>query len=218
MPNPLKVNQEKHRQIPSLFLSLLIHAILLLGFVTLARTQRNTGKVQILEIELGWHAGAGLHSEMKKAHKERKKRNELSDTNSTARQKDKEQQDADSPQKESRIASEASGTSTSGNDQGGGNPSEIGNYIAEITHLINQTKKYPRLALLREEEGQVLVSMDVASDGTLSNQKIEKPSSYEALNSGALETILALRKLPPMPPMMKEGIHLHIPILYQMNR
>jgi protein TonB len=86
-----------------------------------------------------------------------------------------------------------------------------------VVRLLNQAKRYPRLALLREEEGQVLVAIDVAADGTITDVRVEESSAFESLNRGALATVRALGKLPPVPAELGEGAHLHVPILFQLQ-
>ncbi|MCM0606578.1 MAG: energy transducer TonB [Xanthomonadaceae bacterium] len=203
------------KEIPAIYFSLLIHG-LVFASVYLTQYQQTTGKVSILQVELGGPAGEGLHSEVKKTKK--KQNEDALDKDAILAKAKKKKREAEKLHDQANSDELKSGTANKGVGEGGGNASEVGAYIAEVTRLINETKKYPRLALLREEEGQVLISFDVALDGTLSNPKVETPSTFDALNEGAKETVLSLKKLPPLPVIMRGGAHLHIPILYQINR
>ncbi|MBL7714399.1 MAG: energy transducer TonB [Bdellovibrionales bacterium] len=174
-----------------------------IGLLVLGDQPKERGAVTILNIELAGHGGDGAHTEIK--HRSKLKRSAKALIQPTATT------DPDA------VAAETAPTDT---DTAAGNPNPAAEaaYVNEIVRLINQAKRYPKMALIREEEGQVMISVDVASDGTVSNPKIEKPSPYDSLNQGALDTLKQMGKLPPAPASLKNGIHLHIPILYQISR
>lgn len=182
--------------------SLALH-LAALALLVLSDQPKEKGEITILNVELGGPVGAGHHSEMRK-HVPRKKSPQIAPVANAA--------------EETATESAPTGTAEQGTGDGGGNPGEANEYVTEVVRLINQAKRYPRLALLREEEGLVMVSVDVAADGTLSNPKIEKPSPYESLNQGALDTLKQIGKLPATPPSLHDGVHLHIPIQYRLNR
>ncbi len=171
------------------------------------------GSVSVMTIEIGGEVGAGSRPEI---HRPQPRARPPSATDGIATapsaKSGERKSDAD-------VASSiASGVSDRGTGEGGGNKTELAIYVAEVVRLINQKKQYPRSALLREEEGKVMISIDVAPDGTVSNPVIEKPSPFESLNQGAIATILAMPKLPPVPASLPQGAHLHIPILYRIDR
>jgi TonB family protein len=87
-----------------------------------------------------------------------------------------------------------------------------------VTALINQHKAFPPSAIDREEEGQVLIAVTIAKDGHILESKIESPSPFESLNQAALDAILAVGKFPELPDPTPEPIHLHVPLIFKIER
>jgi TonB family protein len=91
-------------------------------------------------------------------------------------------------------------------------------YVARVMELINRSKIYPRAAVDREEEGKVVVAVTLVRDGGVADVKVEEPSPFELLNEAALQTVRTIRRFPPLPPEVEEPMHLHIPLVYTIQR
>lgn len=67
-------------------------------------------------------------------------------------------------------------------------------YIATMVQRIQNN-----LIARTEYPGEVVVKFTIQRDGLMTNQVIEKPSNYQALNLNALRAITATRQLRPLP-------------------
>ncbi len=95
--------------------------------------------------------------------------------------------------------------------------SETGIYILEVVKLLQDHKIYPKSAIDREQEGDVLVSVDVALDGTFSNLKVQNPSPFENLNQAALESVKQINRFPNPPKGSPPTLSLAIPFHYRIE-
>lgn len=113
------------------------------------------------------------------------------------------------PQKNSEPRSEATqGGSENENEnsnsegasatEGLGAGSLFNQYLASLTSLINQSKKYPKVALLRGIEGRVLVSLLIGENGQIRDVRLQQSSGFSILDEEALRSIKALRQVPPL--------------------
>lgn len=91
-------------------------------------------------------------------------------------------------------------------------------FISAVTQLVDQNKIFPKAAIDREEEGKVLVAVTLDRSGELLDSKIEEPSPFELLNEAALKTVRAIAKYPVVPAMVPAPIHLHIPLIFRIER
>jgi protein TonB len=94
-------------------------------------------------------------------------------------------------------------------------PGEMERYLAGVIARIHQTKRYPREAQFNEQEGTVMLKIEVAADGGLLRSEVENPCPFESLNRAALEAVRSLGRLPPVP--MAKSVTLHIPIRFQLR-
>ena len=67
-----------------------------------------------------------------------------------------------------------------------------------LGHL-EQHKRYPRLARRNRQEAIVYVRVSINRDGTVIDYRLERPSTYEALNRETLALIARAQPLPPPP-------------------
>jgi protein TonB len=98
-------------------------------------------------------------------------------------------------------------------------PGEMERYLAGLVARIHQTKRYPREAQFNEQEGTVLLLLEVGADGSMLRSEVETPCPFESLNRAALEALRKLERLPPLPgsgPGTKPVV-LHIPIRFQLR-
>jgi protein TonB len=92
--------------------------------------------------------------------------------------------------------------------------SELNLYVSRVIDLLNRARTYPRDALAREEEGVVVLEVNVAGDGSLSEEKVEVPSPYPSLNRAALETLKRVGHFPAPP---RPQLTIHVPIRFKIQ-
>ena len=77
--------------------------------------------------------------------------------------------------------------------------------------------EYPWLARKRSWQGQVTLSLQVDSSGSLSNWRISRTSGYSVLDRSALKAAKAIRYLPEAEALLDgQLLHLLIPVHYQL--
>jgi protein TonB len=100
---------------------------------------------------------------------------------------------------------------------GGGSGSELQRYVGSLVQRLNEAKRYPRAAILREEEGRVVIGMRINPDGSLADVHIDVPSPFESLNRAALDTMRGVGKLPPPPTVNHTALRLRIPLNFELR-
>lgn len=91
-------------------------------------------------------------------------------------------------------------------------------FIGAVTRLLEQRKIYPQQAIDREEEGKVIVGLTLDRDGLLTAANLEGPSPFQLLNEAALRTVRAVGHFPKVPDVVPAPIHLHVPMVYRIER
>jgi TonB family protein len=94
-------------------------------------------------------------------------------------------------------------------------PGEMERYLAGVIARLHQTKRYPREAQFNEQEGTVMLLIEVAADGGVLRSEVENASPFESLNRAALEAVRAVGRLAPVP--TGKAVILHIPIRFQLR-
>jgi TonB family protein len=97
----------------------------------------------------------------------------------------------------------------------GPSPDEMERYLGGVIARIHQTKRYPREAQFNEQEGTVMLRIEVSADGILLSSEVENPCPFESLNRAALEAVRSVGRLPPVP--LRKAVKLHIPIRFQLR-
>ena len=83
---------------------------------------------------------------------------------------------------------------------GGGNSTDLRVlYSSQVSAKIQSQLVYPRAAKLLGRQGTVLMRLKVDKAGNILESRIEKESPFDSLNTGSLQTIQQLGKLPPLP-------------------
>lgn len=95
---------------------------------------------------------------------------------------------------------------------------ETNAYIISVARLINERKIYPREAVDREQEGRVVVGLTLNAAGEKVESAIEEPCPFQLLNDAALKTIAAVGKFPAVPAGVGVPLHLHIPLVFKVER
>lgn len=91
-------------------------------------------------------------------------------------------------------------------------------FITSVTRLVERARIYPRDSLRREEEGKVTVAVTLNRNGELLDAKVEEPCPFDSLNQAALKTVRSVRAYPVVPDSLPAPVHLHIPLLYRVER
>lgn len=92
-------------------------------------------------------------------------------------------------------------------------------WYGQVLALLQKQKRYPRLALQRNEQGVVKVRFVLDRDGRLLTVKLEDSSGYQLLDREALALVQRVSPFPP-PPASVTGIHisLEVPIAFQVTQ
>jgi TonB family protein len=72
-------------------------------------------------------------------------------------------------------------------------------YLAEVADLLNSKKRYPNSAKRLGQQGRVIVQLQIARDGHVTDKKIVTPAPFESLNSAAQSLIDEIEGLRPFP-------------------
>jgi TonB family protein len=104
-------------------------------------------------------------------------------------------------------------------DSGEVAPNELQRYLGEVVSRIHAKKRYPKEALFNEQEGVVLVLLEVSKPGTILRAELEKGCPFPLLNDAALEAVRSIQTLPPIPARHSgESLILHVPIRFRIER
>ncbi|WP_053830597.1 energy transducer TonB, partial [Helicobacter heilmannii] len=87
-------------------------------------------------------------------------------------------------------------------------------FLMKIQMAISSKNRYPRMAMIRGIEGEVLVEFVLNTDGTTTDIKISKSSGSDILNHAALQAVKEASRLFPIP---KQSVRLRIPIAYTLK-
>lgn len=212
-PNP---NHFKSAQrMPYLLLSLALHLLLVLS-LSPGHDEEHTVQLFKGVIELG-ESGDG-HADVPHVHTPKQRRprpepepEELADTLAT---------------KDDSAADESSGepidvTTPDGSGATGGTATALGEaelYLLGVLKRIQKARSYPRESLLREEEGDVTVSLTIGRDGSIAALELAKPCPFESLNRSALRSVRAAGPFAPLPDLWNRSIRVRIPLHYELNR
>ena len=76
--------------------------------------------------------------------------------------------------------------------------------------------KYPRLAVKRNWQGKVLLSLRVSSSGKIENIQVKQSSGYNILDQAAINSLRKMGKLPRVSSLLIQDIELKFPITYKL--
>ncbi|WP_104689757.1 energy transducer TonB, partial [Helicobacter felis] len=91
------------------------------------------------------------------------------------------------------------------------NPGVSNEFLMKIQMAISSRNRYPRMAMVRGIEGEVLVEFVINADGTTTDIRVAKSSGSDILNHAAMQAVKEASRLFPTP---KQTVHLKIPIAY----
>lgn len=91
-------------------------------------------------------------------------------------------------------------------------------YISSLIRRTQSFAKYPRIALKRNQEGTVRLTVTLSPTGSLLNIEFEEESRYDSLNKAAREAIESANPFPPMPPeLMESQFQFSVPIVFSIQ-
>lgn len=107
---------------------------------------------------------------------------------------------------------------TAGMAAGAADPLTLGQYRIAIIAAAKRYKKYPRLALDNNWEGQAEIRMVVGADGTIASISVKTRSGFEVLDQQALEMIRKAKPLAPIPAGLRgRGFTVDVPVVFSLK-
>lgn len=88
--------------------------------------------------------------------------------------------------------------------------------ISIIYSELNQHFTYPKLAVRRNWQGKVLLSLRVSSSGNIENIQLKKSSGYNVLDQAAINALHKMKNLPHISSWLSSDIELQLPITYNL--
>lgn len=116
---------------------------------------------------------------------------------------------------------EGSGTKVSSPGLVGSGKSKNSNWQGLVMAHLNKFKKYPKNSLVNEEEGKVVLRVEIDKNGNVLSLKMRKSSKFESLNNEALKLFKDASPLPKPPIDLMKGkssIILNMPIEYDIKK
>ena len=97
-------------------------------------------------------------------------------------------------------------------------PAALAGYNRALAAAVDRHKHYPRIALMRQWQGTVILQLNIGADGRLQDYRLARSSGYDALDQQALEMLRAAMPLPTIPAQLA-GIDLavDIPVTFRMT-
>lgn len=90
-------------------------------------------------------------------------------------------------------------------------------YYAALGRQIARAKRYPRLAMMRRQQGTVKLRLRIAADGSLLGAEIATPSKYRALNDAALKLARDASPFPKPPAGAEVPLEILVPVRYTLR-
>ena len=85
-----------------------------------------------------------------------------------------------------------------------------------IYNELNQYFTYPRLAIKRNWQGKVVLSLRVTSAGNIKNIKLNNSSGYDILDQAAINSLSKVNYLPEISSWLPFDIDLEFPVIYKL--
>ncbi|MGB3722964.1 MAG: energy transducer TonB [Pacificimonas sp.] len=94
-------------------------------------------------------------------------------------------------------------------------PTMAADWMATVTKQIAATQKYPRSAVIREDEGTAKIRVRVAPDGTISGVELLEKSGSEILDREAIRMPAKAGRMPPPP--SGKAVAVDIPVRFKLS-
>ncbi len=91
-------------------------------------------------------------------------------------------------------------------------------YGTELANALARYKQYPKIAQMRGYQGDVLVDVQMDSNGNVTSSKIHQSSGYESLDNQALEMVKKASPLPPPPYVLRgRSFNVLVPVSFHLQ-
>ncbi|MDY0233263.1 MAG: energy transducer TonB [Sulfurimonas sp.] len=91
-------------------------------------------------------------------------------------------------------------------------------FIAGLYEVLNENKRYPKMAKRRKLEGVCEVSFTLSKDGKIKDVFLKKACGHSILDTAALKVVRSVEFYKPIPDSVSlTSLHLNIPIKYARN-
>ena len=92
------------------------------------------------------------------------------------------------------------------------------NYSNLLAAHIAKHLKYPRIAQLREMQGQVVIAIQIGGDGSLISKNVQKSSGHEILDKEAMNVVERSKPFPVPPYTIENSVmDVEVPIDFSLN-
>jgi protein TonB len=95
-------------------------------------------------------------------------------------------------------------------------PAAMAGYNRALAAAVDRYKRYPRIALIRQWQGTVMLQLNIGADGRVQDYHLTQSSGHEALDQQALEMLREAMPLPAVPAQLA-GMNLSvgIPVIFR---
>lgn len=98
-------------------------------------------------------------------------------------------------------------------------PKESKTRVASILYKnLKQHFNYPRIAIKRNWQGKVLLSLRVTASGKIENIQLSTSSGYDILDRAAIKSLSKIEFVPEMESWLAFDIDLTLPVIYQLTK
>ncbi len=94
-----------------------------------------------------------------------------------------------------------------------------GSYARELVDIVKRHQRYPRKALQKEHEGDLIISLTISSLGKIINLSVVQGSGSRYLDKGVLRQVRAIEPFPPIPASLNlESYNVEIPMSFSLSK
>jgi protein TonB len=95
-------------------------------------------------------------------------------------------------------------------------PAALAGYNRALAAAVDRHKRYPRIALMRQWQGTVVLQLNIGVDGRVQEHHLARSSGYEALDQQALEMLREAMPLPALPAQLAGmSLSVDIPVIFR---
>jgi len=105
--------------------------------------------------------------------------------------------------------------SATASTRGGGTPGTEADYAAKLLAWLERHKKYPRRAQRRQQEGVVLLYIEIDRSGRILSHRVQRSSGFRALDDATIDMLERANPLPPLPERMHgDRLEIIVPVQF----
>jgi len=106
----------------------------------------------------------------------------------------------------------------SGQGRGTGTGNILAAYLATVRSLLEKHKRYPGEARRQWQQGVVVLSFTIGSNGEIAHSKVARSSGHQSLDEAARETLTRLSRFPPLPPQLNRShLAIEVPLAFRLR-